>query len=767
MTTLLVTLPRVQREEDERRDAKELTAVMEAIYGALAQSDSKTPPTVAFELRAQEHEIFFSVAVPEELRESLERQIHAQYPSAHLEPVSWPELTQQPATTSAALDLARPFIFPIRTYKQVDQETLNAIASALSKVGDGVAAVQLVVQPSDNAAQKAVEKALQNVQQGKTFDSGSGFWAKFNSVVKEVNAATGGGGQQGNQNEAKNTVKGDVRLTALQEQQAKLLTEKASKPLLKAQLRFVVGASSAVAAESQLQAMLAAYSQFQAPEANRFTVVQRGDPALLQAYEMREFGKQPTLQLTTEELTSVFHLPNRHLDAPNVRWLSARKLAPPVNLPTSGTALGYTDYRGERRPVFIKLADRMRHLYMLGKTGVGKTVLFQNMILQDIRHGHGVAYLDPNGDAVEWILKHIPKERADDVILIDPSDVARPIGLNLLEFDRDHPEQKTQVINELIGILDALYDLRQTGGPMFEYYLRNALLLLMDDPDEPATLLEVPRVLSDEAFRNRKLERCRMPDVVKFWREEAEKAGGEAALANIVPYISSKLNQFTTNDILRPMVGQPRSAFSFRKAMDERKIILVTLPKGLLGELNARLLGMLIVGKLQLAAFSRQDQAEEKRVPFFLYVDEFQNFTSKTFATILSEARKYRLSLNVTNQFLEQLDEDTRNAVIGNAGTLVAWRIGAEDAETLKRELDPIIPEDLTTVERFNFYVKLLIDGTPAKPFNAISYAPDPNANLQIGEAVRQLSRLTYGRDRDLVEREVRQRIRPVVDSGQ
>jgi len=443
--------------------------------------------------------------------------------------------------------------------------------------------------------------------------------------------------------------------------------------------------------------------------------------------------------------------------------LGARRLPPPVNLPKEGIALGFSQFRGSTTPVYITGKDRMRHMYAIGQTGVGKTNLYQNVVLQDIRAGHGVCYMDPNGDAVEWILRHIPKERAEDVIYFNPADTDRPMALNLLEYDINYPEQKTMVINEVIGIFDKLYDLKATGGPIFEQYMRNSLLLIMDDPDTGSTLMEVSKVLADPDFRKMKLSKCKNQVVIDFWVNEAEKAGGEAALANIVPYITSKLTQFTSSDIMRPIIGQQNSAFNFRKVMDEGKILLVSLPKGLLGDMSAMLLGMIISGKIQIAAFSRQNQAEEERKPFYLYVDEFQNFTSKTFATILSEARKYALSLNITHQYIEQLDEDTKNAVFGNVGTVISWRIGAPDAEFMQKIMEPLTNEDLINVEKYNYYIRLMVDGAPSKPFNVATYPPDPHENVQIGEAIRQLSRLKFGRDREVVEAEIRMRASNVI----
>jgi hypothetical protein len=776
MRALKISMPKQQKEDEERKDPKELIGVMEPLFSSiqhlyvhkLKEKMWNGQPTVSFEIVARDGEVFFYIVCPEQFLQSMEQQVHAQYPSAQIEPATDYDIFSEKGGYSAvaAVSFLRQRIFPIRSYKQLENDPLNALTNSLSKVGQGKAAIQILLQPTDQVWQKGIEEALHNVQQGKQFHVKEGFMQKFFYGVREVGRTAAWTSQHDQQshNEAHNTIKGNVRLTALQESQAKLLVEKGSKIGFNTQIRVVARATTEVEAKNQVQSMLSSFAQFQSPEANGFKASSIDNRGLLVDYILRAFSPgQSTLLLNTEELTSIFHLPNRNLDTPNIHWLGARKLAPPTNLPKTGVALGFSNFRGADQPVYIQYSDRMRHLYMIGKTGVGKTVMFQNMILQDIRNGYGVCYMDPNGDAIEWILRHIPKERAEDVILFDPSDTARPIALNLLEFDPRYPEQKTMVINEMISIFDKLYDLKATGGPIFEQYMRNAMLLLMEDTESPATLMEIPKVLADEQYRKMKLAKCQNPVVVDFWTKEAEKAGGEAALANIVPYITSKLTQFTSNDIMRPIIGQNQSAFNFREAMDSQKIILVTLPKGLLGDMNAQLLGMIISGKIQIAAFSRQNIPEPDRIPFFMYVDEFQNFTSKTFATILSEARKYQLSLNITNQYIEQLDEDTRSAVMGNTGTILAWRIGAADAEFMQKEFDPLQIEDMVNTEKYNFYIKLLVDGTPTKPFNAAAYGPDPHENIQVGEAIRQLSRLKFGRDREVVEAEIRLRSKNVL----
>jgi len=300
----------------------------------------------------------------------------------------------------------------------------------------------------------------------------------------------------------------------------------------------------------------------------------------------------------------------------------------------------------------MKEDDRLRHTYMVGKSGVGKSFLLANMAIADVLAGDGICVIDPHGDLIEDILLRVPPERAADVVVFAPADTERPLSLNLLEFDPRYPEQKTFVINEMIGIFDKLYDLRATGGPIFEQYMRNAMLLIMSHPESGATLMEIPKVLSDPEFRQLKLRHCSDPTVVDFWVKEAEKAGGDAALANVVPYITSKLTAFISNDMMRPIIGQQKSSFELRDLMDNNKILLVSLPKGLVGEMNAYLLGMILVGKILMAALSRADQARQDRKNFYLYIDEFQNFTTSSIAQVLSEARKYGLGLTLAHQYI-------------------------------------------------------------------------------------------------------------------
>ncbi|MCX6742771.1 MAG: type IV secretion system DNA-binding domain-containing protein, partial [Candidatus Parcubacteria bacterium] len=407
-------------------------------------------------------------------------------------------------------------------------------------------------------------------------------------------------------------------------------------------IRVIVSADTKEKVEMYLENILNSFAQFNIYEyGNAFKRYSPKKDKLIRDFIFREFDEKGKMIMNTEEMTSVFHFPLGHTETPNIVWLQARKAAPPTELPAEGCLMGYNDFRNIYKDIYLTDDDRRRHVYIIGQTGTGKSQLQINMIIQDIQMGKGVCFIDPHGDTIDSIMQYIPKERAEDVILFDPSDTQRPMALNMMEFEM--PEQKTMVINEMMNIFDKLYDLRSTGGPIFEQYMRNTMLLMMEDPESGSTLLEVSKVLSDEDFRKYKLSKTKTQVVKDFWEKEAEKAGGEASLANMVPYITSKLTSFIANDVMRPIVAQQKSAFSFRKAMDEQKIIMVKLSKGLIGEINANLLGMVIVGKILLAALSRVDQPEAQRKDFFLYIDEFQNFLTEGIQVILSEARKYRL----------------------------------------------------------------------------------------------------------------------------
>ncbi|MDQ7021298.1 MAG: TraM recognition domain-containing protein [Candidatus Dojkabacteria bacterium] len=476
--------------------------------------------------------------------------------------------------------------------------------------------------------------------------------------------------------------------------------------------------------------------------------------------------------MNVEELATLYHFPNKNVQTPYIQWLLSKK-APAPDYVTSKfdddlLYIGKNKFRGGSKEVFLKPEDRLRHLYVIGQTGAGKSGFMGGCMIRDIKMGHGCAFIDPHGSDAEKILQQIPPERVEDVVFFDPSDIERPMGLNMLEFETD--AQRTLVINEMLNIFDTLYDLKRTGGPMFEQYFRYGIMLLTEDVESGATLMEVPKIFVDDDYRNYKLSKTNNQEIIDFWTKQAEKAGGEASLKNIAPYVVSKLASFLSNAYVRPIVAQQKSSIDFRDIMDSGKILIAKLSKGKIGDFNMSLLGMTLIGKLLVAALGREDVPEDQRLPFYLYIDEFQNFLTDGINIILSEARKYKLALTLGHQFVGQLtrtgnDTKIRDAIFGNVGNKMIFRVGADDAEFLKKQFDGHFEEDdLKQVENFTYFSKILVDGKPATPFTLRSYYGESiydmvgDSSPELADIIRQISRLKYGKDRDLVEAEIKQR---------
>lgn len=767
---LLIRLPRETTEKEEKKEIKEILASMENFFDNIGGLKSekglhtflfgKRSDIFSFEIVSdKEGAISFYVVVPQKVKQFFEQQIHAQYPSAHIDIVNdYNIFVSQGVVKSAYLKLKKYSMFPIKTYMKRETDLLSAVTNSLSKIAqDDAAAIQILARPTKANWRHMGTRVAHEMQQGKelkqAIKTASGGFLKIISGFLSP-------GLGKKQDQEKNI---SHQLSPSEQEIVKLLDEKASKAGMEVNINIVVSANNEEKANEYLENIINAFSQYTEYEnANGFKSVYTKPSHIARNFIYRIFDKGKKFILNSEELTSIFHFPLSTTETPNINWLTAKSSAAPVNIPEQGLILGRNIYRGEEKIIRLKNSDRRRHVYMIGKTGTGKSNLITQMAIQDIVNGDGTCVIDPHGDLIESILQHVPKERAEDVIYFDPGDLERPMGLNLLEYDPDYPEQKTFFINEMINIMDKLYDLRQTGGPMFEQYMRNALLLIMEHPESGATLMEISKVLANPDFRKFKLDHCANQVVNDFWTKEAEKAGGEVALSNVTPYITSKLNQFIANDIMRPIIGQQKSAFNFREIMDEQKILLINLSKGRIGDLNASLLGLVLVGKILAAALSRTDIEEKERKDFYLYIDEFQNFITESINTILAEARKYRLCLTIANQYIGQLvknqDTSVRDAVFGTVGTLISFKVGVEDAEFLEKEFAPVFNlHDLVNVEKFNAYIKLLVDNQSLRPFNVLPYPPK-KGSVETSKIVKELSRLKYGRAREEVEREILER---------
>lgn len=702
-------------------------------------------------------EISFYMAIPKKFRDSIEKQVHSYFPHASIEKISDYTIFAPGSFTSAAmLGLKHAHALPVLTYENIDIDPLNEISNALSKLqteGEG-AAIQIVLRPAGKAWRKHGREIAHKMQQGKQLKD-----AHSTSLAMDL----GKGMIQVMKNKPKDEIiqRETIQLTPEEQELIKKIESKSGKAGFKANIRLVASAMSQQKADEILAHMENSFAQFENHDVNHFVVQKRiKSKKIAFDYIFRNFDDEHSVILSTEEISSVFHFPISTTETPKIKWLKAGAAPPPLNIPKEGMILGYNDYRGVKTDIRIADTDRRRHLYAIGQTGTGKSNFLQEMAKQDARSGKGFCFIDPHGDAIEDILTAIPKERAEDVIVFDPSDMERPFGLNMLEYDQSHPEQKTFVINEMIGIFDQLYDLKATGGPMFEQYVRNAMLLIMEDPESGSTLMEISKVLADEDFRKMKLSKCMNPVVSDFWIKEAEKAGGEAALANMVPYITSKLTTFVSNDMMRPIIAQQKSTINFREVMDSGKILLVKLSKGKIGEINAHLLGMVIVGKILMNALARGDTPEDERKDFFLYLDEFQNVTTNSISQILSEARKYRLCLIIAHQFIGQLKEEISKAVFGNVGSMVVLRVGPEDGEFLQKQFEPIFTvNDLVNVDNYAGFTRMLVSGELSKPFN-IKFNPPTKGDQQAANYLKELSRLKYGRDANIVNREIMERAR-------
>lgn len=749
---LLISVPKEikPKEGETPKDFREVISVFEQLLANLYAIGPKQ--RISLEIIAKDNTIYFYIFCPKQLREMVEKQIHSFYPSAHIEEDLHFRFFKpsQGVIMAAYLKLVRKFIYPLKTYLKLESDPLNAVTNALSKLGENAQAViQILIKPRPHFWQYECQKEAKKIQEGKTLQQ-----TGFSNLLSDIGKAAKGETTKPYQDSYRPPV-----ITPLDEAKVKAFHEKASKSGFDTQIKIITVAPSKEEAELYLGHILSSFSQFGSPEINVLKPKKLSNPSeAVKGFILKSFGVGPKIILNTEEIASLYHFPNRFIETPKIHWLLAKRMPPPSNLPKEGTLIGESVYRGEVYPVMIKEDDRRRHIYMVGKTGCGKTTIFKQMAESDIKAGKGVCYIDPHGDAIEDLLARIPKERAEDVIIFDPSDMERPCGLNLLEWKKE--EDKDFLVAEWINIFYKLYDPTRIGiiGPQWEHWGRNAALTVMEQPGG-GTLIEIPRLFTDKEFRDELVANVKNPMVLTFWKKQIAQTA-DFHKSEMLNYFVSKFGRFMTNTMMRNIIGQTKNSFDLRKIMDEGKILLVNLAKGKIGEMNSYLLGMILVSRLQMAAMSRADVPEEQRKDFYLYVDEFQNFTTESFISILSEARKYRLNLNVTNQYIAQLPEDIRNAVIGNAGTLISFRVGAHDAEFLVKEFEGLSELDLTNLDNYNAYIKLLIDGVASKPFSLRTIKPQVVEDRSWAESIKQLSRMKYGRDRREVEDEIYKRAR-------
>lgn len=741
-------------ETEVKRDWKQEVGITEQLFGAVAEFSMPVVMEIAVSNIGEDIQFYF--ASQKEESDSLYQQIQSFWPDAVIEKVDDYNIFH-PAGGSVVANVLqeKEWVLPIKTYDKMEEDSLLSILgvfSSLAKEGDGIA-LQVVFKKAASGIFKSCKKVLEEVQKGVSLKEAlanvgqesfwRGFAKGFLSALKTI--------IQGSKTEGEKTEKKKDEPDIVEH-----ISRKISKPLVEANIRIVVSSLNESRATAILNQVGSVFPQFVEPRGNSLkTKILKGKREQRGFYDFafRYFRRDGRIILNIQELSSIVHLPTKRiLDLPKVKKIKARTVSPPLDLPTEGLLLGRSLFRGERKEVYLLREDRFRHLYVIGQTGTGKTTFLKELIRQDIENNDGIAFIDPHGQDVEDILGLIPERRWDDVVYFNPADTRYPTGFNMLEYDRSVPEQRTFIVNELLEIIGKLYNLAETGGPMFEQYFKNALFLLLNDSIITPTIMDVPRVFADAEFRKELLDRCPDPLVVHFWKKEAEKASGDFSLGNVTPYVVSKLNPFIANDYIKPIVGQERSTFDFKEILNNRKIFLVNLSKGLLGETNTFFLGMMITGKIFMHAMARVNLPRESLSDFFFYIDEFQNVTTKTISNILSEARKYRLSLNIAHQYIAQIQEGgVKEAVFGNVGSIVAFRVGPDDADYLKKQFAPVFNEyDLVNIDNFNAYVKLLIRGKTSQPFNIEIYPPS-KPNLDTRRKVEELSRIKYTQPREII----------------
>lgn len=767
MVPLLVKLP-PQEAEDGSRDTRELIkeniSKAEGVFNLLSGiATDKTKfygkKYVSFEIVADGKQINFYIAVPATLLSAVQKSLTSAYNGIQIEKAEdiniFSKVSKIAGVQGGELQLAKESYLPINTYRESDSDALSGMLAGLSNLEDHEgAAIQLMIRPaSSDWAKKAIKRAKQVLDPNKKDDSGASKAMEFAGYVAKAPF------KRKDDDDSKN--KPDKQPDAIDQKKSELIEQKAKSPAFETCIRIIASSDDPIRSKVIIQDINLGFAQLSQGGANSFKYKSAKEPQKVATDFIFRFfpASQNDLVLNSVELATIFHLPSEVVgSAVNIERKAAKEVAAPAGLPTEGMRIGLNIFGGHETPIYLTKDDKRRHIYIIGQTGTGKSVLLTNLMIQDANEGRGFCFIDPNGDEAERLLGRIPANRAEDVIYFSPGDTEYPMGLNIMEYDHNKPEQKDFIVQEIISMLYKLYDPQHQGmiGPQFENWFRNAALTVMADP-EGGSYIEVPRVFTDDEYLKKKFKYLTDPTVQAFWTNEMAQTDARTK-SDMLGYFASKFGAVANNEMLRNIIGQKKSALNFRNIMDNNKILIVNLSKGLMGELNAKLLGMIFVIKLQVAAMSRADIPEHERVDFGLYVDEFQNIATDSFATILSEARKYHFNLTVANQYIEQIDEQIRDAVFGNVGSMIIHRVGNDDAEYLAKQFEPqFSASDIANIPNHYAVAKIIANGKPVTPFSMRGYPPVDKeiVNTELQTAMRDLSRSKYSRPKAEVEAEV------------
>jgi hypothetical protein len=797
LTVLRLSVPKLNE-----RGPVAFEQILASLHGLILRSMRNIKDeSVSFEIVNMNGMIYFYVAVPAHLRTLVSSQIFAQYPAVEIEVVPnffTQKLIADKKVLATSLEPHEPWVFPFKRYTQFDdtsartfEDPLGAITSSISSLhsrGD-TAILQWVITPVDKRWNEVAEKTLR-----RFFRTGAWQWKWFRNFYQWIRLCPNRstrlwraplrflihifflwGSQLASSDisrDSSDDTEGEVdeRTSSGKHDRETVYGasyDKVSRQAFAVNIRaaYIHSDEDVLHAEAKLREIAGTFQQFSQPQLNYFDIRRTQDGKDSKTFRSIVSRRLDTpFVLSQEELATMFHLPTLSVSTARIQWVNAPKLEPPANLPGNKdadvTLIGKTNFRLQRDEYGILPDDRRRHVYIIGKTGMGKSTLLENMIYSDIMAGKGVAVIDPHGDLAEAVMQFVPKHRTNDVILFDPADREFPVAFNLLEGK--NPEQRGLVASGLIGVIKKLNI--DSWGPRLEHFLRNTVLALVEAPD--TTMLGITRMLVDKEYRHKILHYVEDPMVRSFWETEFNALAPQK-LAEAIGPIQNKVGQFLSTPVIRNIVGQPKSTLDIRFAMDTGKIVIVNLSKGKLGEDNSAMLGSLLITKFQLDAMSRADIPQEQRKDFYLYVDEFQNFATDSFATILSEARKYKLNLTMANQYIAQMSEEVCAAVFGNVGSLISFQVGIDDAKVLSEQFDEerILPVSLASLPKYKVYNRIMIDGVTSEVFSGDTLLPpkivSEDSPAERMTKIRNFSRQRYAKPRSVVEDKIIRWTRP------